>query len=710
MKKILSAALVAAMLVTGTVSVFADDAVVPAAGLTLTEQSYLTLDRELGYVDMIDGTITVGELKANFNGTVTVNDKDGNAKADDAAVASDDTVTAGEDSLKAVIYGDVNRDGKVNLSDVSGILQYLAKWGTNISLYAADVNKISEVNLVDVTKLLKAIAGWEDISLGNVRMVFENKANEIEGEDKTLDLFFTDMMEKLGRTQTANNGKNSIKMKLAKNESEGCQALMVADSYREGMTAELSDFVYEYGNATLESKLEWIIYYDHNMAYPIITDKYKNNVKNWQNSGDCVVWHSDEYPEVVMPMADSFELQENRLQHLVITVTSTKDSPAGMYKANLDIKDAEGNVVKSAPVYAYVWDFELPDTPYSASLFCTQWYGGENNKYTYQDYYEFMLDNNLSSYVLPYEINTPEGQAYMSDPRVTAFVIAGTAEKYGAIMGESDEATKEYFEIVQSNPEWAKKGLFYYTDEPYGTGLQEVKTTYEHLVEVLGTTEGIRNITPLAGNNTYASKECSNLGIDPVEYIKDYINVWCPSSAAYMDTADGGYFTTRRSLSKYGEYRERAEAFRERGDELWWYVCTGPEIPYTNLFTWYQGVVIRDLMWQQFMNNVNGLLYYGTGVHWGGISKYQFHIYNGDGVLMFPGEYFGYEGPQASWRLYQLRDGYDDFDYLRMAEAKAGREEVMKVVSKVTTGMLSYTEEYTDLAAARDDLVKIIMG
>lgn len=693
------------MLLAPAASVFADGT---TSGLILTEASHLKLDRESGYVDMIDGTVTVAELKADFVGDITVAASDGTAKANTEAVATDDKVKAGDDFLTALIYGDVNRDGKVNLADTGAVLKYIAKWNSDISTFAADVDKSGSINLLDASKMLKKIAKWDNISLGNVRMVFENKANKIEGEDKTLQLFFTDMMEKLGRTQTDNNGNNSYKIKLARNETEGCQVLMVADSYREGMTAELTPFVYEYGGYELESKLEWIIYYDHNMAYPIMTEKYKGKPQGWHNSGDCVVWHGDEYPEVVMPMADSFELQENRLQHLIISVTSSKDSPAGMYKADLTIKDAEGNAVKSAPVYAYVWDFTLPDEPYSKSLINVNSY--DKGKYGYKDYYDYMLDNNFSGYVLPYDITDERADAYMSDPRVTAFVIAGTTENYGAIMGATDEETKERFEKVMTDPDWARKGLFYYTDEPYGEGLQKVKTTYEHLVDVLGTTEGIRNITPLAGNNTYANSECSNLGIDPVEYIKDYINVWCPSSSAYMDTADGGYFTTRRSLSMYGEYRERAEKFRERGDELWWYVCTGPEIPYTNLFTWYQGVVIRDLMWQQYMNKVEGFLYYGTGVHWDKISKYNFNIFNGDGVLMFPGELFGYEGPQASWRLYQLRDGFDDFDYLKLAEEAVGREAVMKIVNKVTTSMLYYTEEFSDLASARDELADIIIS
>ena len=57
----------------------------------------------------------------------------------------------------------------------------------------------------------------------------------------------------------------------------------------------------------------------------------------------------------------------------------------------------------------------------------------------------------------------------------------------------------------------------------------------------------------------------------------------------------------------------------------------------------------------------------------------------------------------------QVRDGFDDFDYLRMAEELVGREEVMKVVNKVTTGMLQFTEDYRVLEAARDEIVQLIL-
>ena len=66
-----------------------------------------------------------------------------------------------------VVYGDVNSDGNINLSDVSKILQAIAKWEiTDYNELAADVNSDSTVNLSDVTVMLRHIADWVEIKLG----------------------------------------------------------------------------------------------------------------------------------------------------------------------------------------------------------------------------------------------------------------------------------------------------------------------------------------------------------------------------------------------------------------------------------------------------------------------------------------------------------------------------------------------------------------
>ena len=686
MKKLLSFVLSAVMLLSCANAVFA----VEGAGLVLAEGSHLLLNTEKGYVDKIDGTITVAELKANFAGDVSVGDK-----ADDAAVATDDVIAAGGGStIKALIYGDVNRDGKITLSDVSGILQNIAGWETDVNTDAADVDKTDKINLADITKVLKYIAGWDDISLGNVRMIFEDKAVIAENEDATLQLSFTSIMNKVGAHQLQHTGENSYKIKLAKNEYESCSAILWSDTAKAGMTAELSDFVSEFGDAVLKSKLEWVIYEPGRSVFTELLED--NKIITPQQV------YSDDMPEIVIELADSFELAAETNQMFVITVDSDKDTPAGMYKATLTFKDAEGKEVKKADVYAYVYDFTLPDAPYSASLFAGN--GTVEN-------YEYLLENNLSEYNLPYGITDERADAYMSDPRVTAFVIAGGGQwyghnMYGGTMDRTDEQTVAYYNKVMSNPEWAKKGFFYYTDEPCDGGLYFVKQCYERVTELLGTTN-IRNMTPLASNNSYADLDCQTNNIDAVDFIDPYINVWCPQSSAYHLQAERGTWTPRRQYNKYGEYADRAKAFREKGEEIWWYVCVSPEVPYANYFACYQGVINRLLSWQQFFNDVDGVLYYRT--FGGNISKYNFDIGNGDGILQYEARIWGREGYAASWRLLQVRDGFDDFDYLRMAEELCGRDAVMNVVKTVSDGMLSFTEDYRVLEAARDEIIDMIL-
>lgn len=59
------------------------------------------------------------------------------------------------------IPGDANEDGKVNLVDVTVMLQFSAQWIVGLNLDNADVTGDGNVNLSDVTLILKYIAKWD---------------------------------------------------------------------------------------------------------------------------------------------------------------------------------------------------------------------------------------------------------------------------------------------------------------------------------------------------------------------------------------------------------------------------------------------------------------------------------------------------------------------------------------------------------------------
>lgn len=66
------------------------------------------------------------------------------------------------------MFGDVNRDGRVNLLDSTILARYVAKWpeytADSIDLQAADVNNDGRVNLLDSTILARHVAKWPDYS------------------------------------------------------------------------------------------------------------------------------------------------------------------------------------------------------------------------------------------------------------------------------------------------------------------------------------------------------------------------------------------------------------------------------------------------------------------------------------------------------------------------------------------------------------------
>ena len=57
-----------------------------------------------------------------------------------------------------------------------------------------------------------------------------------------------------------------------------------------------------------------------------------------------------------------------------------------------------------------------------------------------------------------------------------------------------------------------------------------------------------------------------------------------------------------------------------------------------------------------------------------------------------------------------MRDGIEDFEYLKMAENVLGRDAVNEVLRTVTTGILDYTNDSAVIEAAKVKLAEMIMS
>ena len=87
---------------------------------------------------------------------------------------------------------------------------------------------------------------------------------------------------------------------------------------------------------------------------------------------------------------------------------------------------------------------------------------------------------------------------------------------------------------------------------------------------------------------------------------------------------------------------------------------------------------------------------------------------NGEGTLFYPGrpDVIGGEGhiPVSSLRLTMIREGSEDYEYLKLAAAKVGRAKVLAVMAQVMRSATEYTDSAKDIMATRKALAKLIAG
>lgn len=159
MKKLISGLTVLFILLSVSFSATPSDAAVTDR-LRLTAESNLTLILGNTYITGICGTIDADSLMSEFQGEVTLISPSGASLSGDALVPSDTVISNGASSIKALIYGDVDRSGRVNIADVSAMLKYISKWNIDICDSAIDLNWDGKESIADVSLLLKRLAGW----------------------------------------------------------------------------------------------------------------------------------------------------------------------------------------------------------------------------------------------------------------------------------------------------------------------------------------------------------------------------------------------------------------------------------------------------------------------------------------------------------------------------------------------------------------------
>lgn len=390
-----------------------------------------------------------------------------------------------------------------------------------------------------------------------------------------------------------------------------------------------------------------------------------------------------DYPDPLPPYREPFSLKPGQTQPVWVDVYVPTDVKPGDYRGSIAVKPANA-VRREIGLTLRVYDFELPADSKLATAFgvlpnhIAEQHGVKPDsaeaKLLHKAYYEILLDRGISTYQIPADIFSDEGARYLQDPRLTSFVVDYT----------TDEAQqRKILDRVRSLGVW-DKAFFYFLDEPVN------EEAYKKLQEGC---DYLRKIDPKVHiiSPYYRDPDFTK---DKTVYdlLTGYIDIWCFNTGFYDAAA--------------------LDVRRKAGDTIWNYVCCGPGEPYANFFVYYAPMQHRILMWQNYLHQVTGLLYWSTTywaetkdpwtniASWGGIY--------GDGSLVYPGKKVGVDGPVSSIRLETIREGLEDYKYLWILERAVGREAVLPYVKRLAQSWTEYTRDATLLAQVRDDPARAI--
>ena len=162
-----------------------------------------------------------------------------------------------------------------------------------------------------------------------------------------------------------------------------------------------------------------------------------------------------------------------------------------------------------------------------------------------------------------------------------------------------------------------------------------------------------------------------------------------------------------------------ADRYRAEGKEVWWYTCCSPKYPYPNVAPYaYPAVECRLMGWLTKLVRADGFLYWHVN-YWRGDDKMDeretyfpewrtdtFPKAHGDGVFMYPGRSHVLSGI----RLANVRDGEEDYEWLQLASAKAGRNVVEAVIRELARSTTDFSRDPRLIRRVRSRIGDMIDG
>jgi Domain of unknown function (DUF4091) len=406
------------------------------------------------------------------------------------------------------------------------------------------------------------------------------------------------------------------------------------------------------------------------------------------------------YPDPLPPLRTPLRLHAAQNQPLWLTFRVAHDAAPGDYRGTLDLKTTLGSV--QVPLAVHVFAFTLPEETHLKSALGLG--GQEIARYhrlereldqepVFEKYLRNFAEHRISPYSFydyaPIEVHfVGEGTnkhaqvdftrfdraaaKWLDQFHFSTFQLAlrgmgggtfdsrylGELEGFKEGTPEHARLFHEYLSQVETHLRqrgWLSKAFTYWFDEPAPKDFDFVVAGMDRLKEAA---PGIRRM----------------LTKEPGPKLLGHVEIWCGLTPEWTP--------------------EKVQARRAAGEEVWWYICTGPKAPYVTEFIDHPGTELRLWPWQSWQYGVSGILVWTT-VYWNSplvfrapqlqdpwvdpmsyVSGYSFPVGhvdywgNGDGRFLYPPRRDPNQSQEACWddpinsiRWENLRDGMEDYEY-----------------------------------------------
>lgn len=522
-----------------------------------------------------------------------------------------------------------------------------------------------------------------------------------------LEVWMVDSLTRVQPDEQPNPGSSEAQLKAARNEFEAVQVILRSHVALRAVSATVTDLIGARGNRIRKENIS--LFREHYIRVSLPSPKSPFSAGWWP---DALIPFRN--PDTHLPLAGgrfpagTFDLESGHNQPLWVEVYVPTDALAGIYNGVISIT-MKGRPVVSIPLTLEVWDFALPHVSSVRSHFGGFERAAEFHQVLAETPEYRRLINRYDDSLIGHRLMpaapifmapsvAPDGtvefqkinsvmEHYMEHVGINSWWIQlGPRNPFPNTLGKDRERTIRYLRSLYTYMKghgWGDRTYIYPVDEPH------TPEDYRQIREFAALAhEAHRDIKLLLTDTPLPERLTSNR-------LFGAVNIWVVLFASFDEAA-----ITKRLAA---------------GEEVWSYTALvqgHKPVPHWQLD--FPLLNYRIPLWINWRYGLTGLLYWTTTYWrektdpWVDPLSYR-HQYNGEGILFYPGTAVGYDGPVPSIRLKAIRDGMEDYEYLKLLADHGDKTFADAAARRIARSWSEWEQNHRQVLRVREEVAARIV-